>query len=101
MRLIDADAFRRELDNHWPFTKEEQSKHGFADMAKSTVLFVLNKMPTIEERKTGKWIETRTWEHDGEIYCEQCGSDAPTEGDYRQVKTNYCPNCGADMRGEE
>ncbi|MBQ1760581.1 MAG: hypothetical protein IIZ94_12980 [Prevotella sp.] len=53
MRLIDADAFRRELDNHWPFTKEEQSKHGIADLAKSEVLIVLNQMPTIEERK---WI---------------------------------------------
>lgn len=48
MRLIDADAFRREIDNHWPFTKEEQSKHGIADMAKSTLLYVLNQMPTAQ-----------------------------------------------------
>ena len=53
------------------------------------------------ERKRGKWITTRTWAHDGEIYCDQCESDAPTEGDYRQVKTNFCPNCGADMRGDK
>ena len=48
MRLIDADAFRKELDNHWPFTKEEQSKHGIADMAKSTLLEVLHNMSPIE-----------------------------------------------------
>lgn len=53
MRLIDADAFRREIDNHWPFTKEEQSKHGIADIAKGTLLYVLNCMPTIEPQR---WI---------------------------------------------
>ena len=54
MRLIDADAFRRELDNHWHFTKEEQSKHGIADSAKGTVLMVLCQMPTIEPEQ--RWI---------------------------------------------
>lgn len=48
MRLVDADKFRSELDNHYPFTKDEQSKHGMADIAKSTVLFVLNAMPTVD-----------------------------------------------------
>ena len=50
--------------------------------------------------KEGEWITTRTEYHDGEIYCSVCDFDAPTEGDYRQVKTNYCPNCGAKMDGE-
>lgn len=36
------------------------------------------------ERKSGKWIELR---------CSECG-----QVDYS--KPNYCPNCGADMRGE-
>ena len=52
------------------------------------------------EPKKGKWITTRTWEHDGEIYCDQCGSEAPTKGDYRQIKTNFCPDCGSDNREE-
>lgn len=51
--------------------------------------------------KEGEWVTTRTENHDGEIYCSVCDHDAPTEGDYRQVKTNYCPNCGARMRGEQ
>lgn len=100
MRLIDADAFRRKLDEHYPFTKDEQSKHGMADIAKSTVLFVLNTMPTVEERKTGKWV------HDGYdfphgndwIHCSVCGKrgiNVPAD------KSKYCPNCGARMEGEE
>lgn len=98
MRLIDADAFRRELDNHWPFTKEEQSKHGFADMAKSALLFVLNKMPTIEERKTGMWIDITNYESlDEEYKCSVCGYEL-----YYSYPTKFCPNCGASMsEGEE
>lgn len=49
------------------------------------------------EPKRGEWTTKRTWNHDGEIYCSVCEHDAPTDGDYRQVKTNYCPNCGAKM----
>lgn len=97
MRLIDADAFRRELDNHWPFTKEEQSKHGIADLAKGTVLTVLGQMPTIEERNKGEWMERKSKVKGlGDVYiCPFCRYEVDC------VKENFCPNCGADMRGEE
>ena len=86
--MIDADAFRRELDDHYPFTKAEQSKHGMADIAKSAVLFVLNKMPTIEpQQRTGKWTNNMN----GTFTCDKCGC--------KHSKSNYCPNCGAKMDG--
>ena len=45
------------------------------------------------KRKKGKWING---------VCDQCGSHAP----YWAMATTYyrssfCPNCGADMRGEQ
>lgn len=48
-----------------------------------------------KERKKGKWI-------DG--FCSECHEEAITEwnecgGEY--ALTRYCPNCGAEMRGEE
>lgn len=43
----------------------------------------------------GRWA----YGEDVDIQCSICGHDAYTEGDYRQVKTNYCPNCGAKMDG--
>lgn len=109
-RLIDAFAFRRELDNYFPFTKDEQHKHGIADMAKSTVLYVLEKMPTIEERKTGKWVGIKEYcdylnekaEREGKgkrympsgmnihVYCNQCWEP-------NDRRTTYCPNCSARM----
>lgn len=58
-------------------------------------------LPTAE--KVGMWIDEpvykqtmdgKTW--DGYTYCSECRE--MHEYGYR---SNYCPNCGADMRGEE
>ena len=46
---------------------------------------------TIEERKKGKWIypyETTTLVS----ICSECGAHG---------RGNFCPTCGADMRGEQ
>lgn len=41
------------------------------------------------------------WVHeDVDWVCSNCGMDALTEGDYRQVRSDYCPNCGARMDGD-
>ena len=45
--------------------------------------------------KTGHWITTRTFMHDGEYYCDKCKCDAPNN-----EKWDYCPNCGAKMEKE-
>ena len=100
MRRIDADAFRRELDKHWPFTKEEQSKHGIADMAKSVVLWILADMPTIEpERKTGRWLPDNR-PGGGFWVCSCCGF--PSEAFAADKLYKYCPVCGCRMdEGEQ
>ena len=49
------------------------------------------------EPKRGKWI--RDGHH---IRCDQCGMymcDTDREGD--RIPTEFCPNCGADMRGDK
>lgn len=46
--------------------------------------------PCKHERPTGEWLEDS-----GNIACSNCH----TIWLYR--RTNYCPNCGADMRGAE
>lgn len=43
----------------------------------------------------GRWIA-----HDMGWVCSKCGEDAMTDGDYRQVMSNYCPKCGARMDGD-
>lgn len=56
--------------------------------------------PTIEERKKGEWIhEGYDIQHGCDwIHCSVCGKrgiNVPAD------LTNYCPNCGADMRGDK
>ena len=75
----------------------EQYEKGYADGLKDAH----------PERKRGKWIEEGRWSEGcgmGETYgcywrCSSC--DKIMQGDYYQCGANFCPNCGADMRGEE
>ena len=46
--------------------------------------------------KKGKWIRTDQDKLLGKYRCSECGLKF-----YVYAKGNYCPNCGADMRGEE
>lgn len=46
------------------------------------------------KRKKGQWIRKTPY---GDFYCSICNENRPTYG----AKLNYCPHCGADMRGEE
>jgi len=83
MRLIDADeltemVWRERLD-----TRER-------------IANLIVRQPTIEAKpvKRGKW--------DGYI-CSECNvcADYFISGDfYFDEKPDYCPNCGADMRGD-
>lgn len=91
-RLIDADALIECLQT-W---KNVAVSEGLPINERFAVAMIaqVNLMPTIEERKKGKWIH-----HDGgysdHYECTACGRDTVlTEGKWR-----YCPNCGADMRG--
>ena len=47
---------------------------------------------TEPERKKGEWIDTDNYYQRWK--CSECGCHT------RDAKPNYCPNCGADMRGE-
>lgn len=55
----------------------------------------LRELPSAQpERKTERWI------YDGDCYvCSECRSAYGWWAD-SQV-SNYCPNCGTDMRGEQ
>ena len=56
----------------------------------------VNVVPVVH----GKWKKIGVW---GRVYrCSQCGNfldfDAVNAG---RGDANFCPNCGADMRGEQ
>ena len=53
---------------------------------------ILENLPSAEPRKKGKWIEIKyTFHHK----CSNCEWINNADSGY-----NFCPNCGADMRGD-
>ena len=62
----------------------------------------LRKLPSAQ--KNGEWIEC---DHEKWIIgvhglrCSQCGGGYHLNNEMTIYYWNYCPKCGADMRGEE
>ena len=56
-----------------------------------------------EMPKKGEWIEN---DHDCYRFCSICEFGVHDDASYELygtylIKPNFCPNCGADMRGKE
>ena len=55
------------------------------------------------ERKNGKWIDAWRSAFDGTRHwyreCSECGYER--DDDSIDKDTRFCPQCGADMRGEQ
>lgn len=85
MRLIDAYALIAEMHNVILEDGEDRR----------TFYAVIERQPTIEERKTGKWICS------DDMYetavCSSCGWDTTDPWGHIVHWFKYCPNCGARM----
>lgn len=93
MRAIDADALKEYILRSVPNWSEDRE----------IVLDCIANSPTIEERKKGKWYKPNGVmppEHFGRHRCSVCETFAMHDWKHhREQLTDYCPNCGADMRG--
>ena len=63
-------------------------------MSANIVKTVIANIPVVEEKPQGEWVEGY---HDGFTThdCSICGHSKEST----HLQYNFCPNCGADMRG--
>ena len=57
----------------------------------------------VVERKKGKWMQTDAFPH--HVYCSVCHKTYIPNSKWSiwkngELPREFCPNCGADMRGE-
>lgn len=93
MRLIDADLLKKDLEDgvnahaNMPFDQYEWGAHA----AYVNAINLVDEQPTVQIRARSRWIH----KEDSDNYeCDNCGS-------YVLGAFNYCPFCGADMKGDE
>ena len=104
MRLIDADALKKEVSK-----KKVVGRFNTLSLidAAQTVVVNCKDCDGYEagysaglkdaERPKGEWTDLSTdGRHIGWIACSVCGQEPPSESN---LATDFCPNCGADMRG--
>lgn len=104
MRPIDADVLMDILADRLIRVSERYGFDSAVSGAVAGAMRLVDAQPTIKpEPKTGKWIDSWRSKIDGTRYwyreCDHCGyerNDCDSEKD-----SNFCPNCGADMRSEE
>lgn len=92
MDLIDRQALRNALYHEaFETDSDEQRWDGGCWIRYKMFERVLDSLPTAQpERKPGRW----KGEGMGYYRCSWCG-------EVSHPQTNFCPNCGADMRGEQ
>ena len=61
------------------------------------IVGLISVQPTVQERPKGRWLRC-----ENDLYCSNCKRDAMIrKGLPFQSWSNFCPNCGADMRESE
>lgn len=101
MRIVDSEMLKAIMDKGEIVIDEDVEK---CESMHEVLVYLLEKvavfldeaidgLPTVEAKPVvhGEWLE-RDW-FPFNLYCSVCGKeDAPYD---------FCPNCGADMRGEK
>ena len=121
MRIIDADVLFSILDDRMK-EAEEDARHARRDVVAERADAVLSTLECLkadiedevetinEPRIRARWInETaihkRTGKEARARFCTACGAAYVNYRDIlpdiEDVAPNYCPNCGAEMEGDE
>ena len=96
-RLIDADELTKDIE----YSADMGGVLGkVVEYVKYYAKYMVASSPTIEERKTGHWINAYPDIEPNPMFmygiCSICGCEQSISN-----KLKFCPDCGAYMRGRE
>lgn len=93
-RLIDADVTLKHIDEYYDLLKRMGKPSRGMTAVMQNIKTIVNSLQTVDAvpMRHGKWIEYPI--ADGMNQCSVCGV-------LRFGNSNYCPNCGARMIGNE
>ena len=97
--MDDTISRQQAIDGMCELSKQCRFDLGVSKVEAYNAVEMLRKLPPIQPKR-GKWIKTARW---GRVYyCNQCRNYLDFDGvNAGRGSTNFCPNCGADMRGEQ
>lgn len=101
MRLIDADLAVAKCNEDIEAVKDiSQRVDGILDAVMN-----IHECPTIEERKKGWWKIKRVSKYSSamnrvDARCSECTVFCSGITPDKTMPYNFCPFCGADMRGD-
>ena len=98
---IDAIKAASKEIQHWLW--EAEGCEGYCEMV-ADVETCLDDLPSVQpERKTGKWSVEFSPDYMGGAYCEclQCNCKFAMGAYFEPDEWKFCPDCGAEMRGEQ
>ena len=94
-RYIDADAL---IENFGKLTVELW----LDSVEEAEIVSLIGNSPSIDiEPKRGEWVKRKSeelWATVDFAYCSECKQ--PIIHKHLSPLWNFCPNCGADMRGK-
>lgn len=110
MRAIDADKLCEDLLTRWSIADEKQEQAVREIMANVVTPIVVSQPTITADRPRGEWLPCS---FSGLLMTEQVRKEGIKWYGYRcsncdhirkgnaLIECNYCPYCGADMRGEQ
>ena len=111
MKLIEADKVEQAIKDYWEaqvdkaltLTDGNEKRINIYLEHNHELLKAIDELPSAQpERKTGRWIHLSRHKWIRTHKCDQCGNILDFDGvNAGRGDANFCPNCGADMRGEQ
>ena len=98
MDLISRQAAIDALAKFVPYAICDESTESYTNGLTDAYNLILQLPSAQPEQKKGKWIEVDGTDYEQFCKCSVCGCGSDSFDTV--YKPNFCPNCGADMRGD-